>query len=276
MSLSSDQLSVVSLGVSCQVTHQLRQNVELLARELAIADLQVSPSYFDYVGVSVSSLLSMLSRLDFPGCGVPESAEEIAIVGGFPYWPKEEIWLGHYFREHGMLDGKVDIAGRFAKDRDIMRFMTEKFRRLDEQSLNIIFVIGNAQENLLAAVQPLLEGVDAADQFRDWFHFSAERMRKLRDLLVGRLGPRFLGLVVIENDETWSGPWSVDRVLRAHVGAPGWRGEWKGVDENWSPVLVSSLRALVRETVTDETWAKTFGVAGVRQMQETAEAASPG
>jgi hypothetical protein len=267
MSLSSDQLSIVSLGVSCQVSHQLRRNVELLARALDLPDLKISPSYFDNVGTPVASLLSLLSRTDDPDWGVPASMAEITMAGQFPYWPKEEIWLGHYFREHGMLDGKVDIPATFARDQAVIRFMREKFRRLEELSRDFVFVIGNAQENLESDVL-------FSEKFRDWFYFNADRMRALRDLLVGRFGSRFLALLVIENDKSWSGAWSLERVLRGHVGAPGWKGHWTGIDENWTPVLVSSLGAVVRGTANAARWTKIYGVAGVTDLPADAEMAA--
>lgn len=229
MSLASSELAVVSLGCSCQTSHQLRHHCSDVASTTGLSGLEIESSYFDFVITPIDTVIAFM--FDFPEL---RYAEELQIAHGDPVWRPMNLAFVHNYRENGRLEGPIDIEGSFEQYKQKTSYLRQKFLWLAARHDKITFVLSNTQSNIM-------NHVDAGGDFISNFGFSPSRIAKLREALFHRFGRAFSGLVVVEDDRSWSGVWKLDYVHRLHVGSPA--RTWHGDYTRWQEALTRHFAA---------------------------------
>ncbi len=151
MSLVGRKVAVVSLGMSCQATFQIREHAKLLADLCGDSTVQISTLPFDAL-ICPPDAASKILRQDI---FYPPNADEIVVSEG-AHWPDFNVYFWHEFRP-GRLDAwfsrQADAAKSYETLRSRYRHLADKFRRLRDVD-RLIFVICNTQNNL-----PLVENL---------------------------------------------------------------------------------------------------------------------
>lgn len=147
MSLVGKDVAIVSLGMSCQITYQLRKHAGLLAELTGDPDLREVGMPFDWVIRPPMNTVRAIQELLF----FPESRHEITLNNKIPYWAKNSTLYWHDFNGIEGTD-VIDVASEeFASDFDeaVQKYqhVTESFEALRSKKRNI-FIISNVQNNL--------------------------------------------------------------------------------------------------------------------------------
>ena len=228
MSVRGGGLAVVSLGLSCQTSHQLRRQLPLLQ-----PDYVIDAMYFDYVITPFETLLAILAGA-FPALSLPA---QITPLLGHAWWKAQGMFFPHDFRA-GLMGGALDIEANFARSAARLGHLREKFLALDQAAERLVFVLGNGQADL-----GFFAGSAARRQVL--FGFTRARIAACRDVLARRYGSRFVRLVVVESAESASGDWRLDQVSRhdagLRTGAPD--RLWEGDDAFWAGLLAAEIAA---------------------------------
>jgi hypothetical protein len=145
MSLVGRKIAVVSLGICCQATFQIRHHAKLLARLSGDATAAISGMPFDGLICPPESAAKMLREDKF----YPLGLDDLAVSQG-AYWTDFNVYFWHEFRP-GKLDSvtrrKINVEKSHRVLREKYRHMADKFRRLSQVE-RLIFVICNTQNNL--------------------------------------------------------------------------------------------------------------------------------
>ena len=135
--------TLVSLGMSCQTTHQLRrladspQNSEISA---------VAPSGpFDWLICPPASTIELLNQR------IPDfTKNSIHIHKSHAYWADFDLYFWHSFLVTDKKSRYVNINKTFEKELTRWRYLRDRFSNLDP--MQTIFVISNTQNNLTTEV----------------------------------------------------------------------------------------------------------------------------
>ena len=145
MSLVGKKIAVVSLGMCCQATFQIRHHAKLLASLGEDATAVISGMPFDGLICPPPSAARMLKEDKF----YPADLGELTVSEG-AYWEDFNVYYWHEFRP-GKLDPiigrKINVEKSYRVLREKYQHMADKFRRLSEVE-RLIFVICNTQNNL--------------------------------------------------------------------------------------------------------------------------------
>ena len=128
--------TVVSLGMSCQATHQLaryaKDNENLYTH---------TKTPFDWIICSPNSLVSWLEsdlgNFDFG---------DIIVERDRAYWPRHGMWFWHWFYSHDGDRRILDIESNFDREVEKLENLRDRFSQCDPA--NTTFVFSNAQNNL--------------------------------------------------------------------------------------------------------------------------------
>ena len=138
MSAQSGATAIVSLGMSCQSSRQIRTHVETFS-ELLDQTFEPTRHFFDGLISPIPGLAALFEE------GFPLfSRDSIQPGPGYPTWMPYGIRFLHHFREE---EGAPDIDRFFECERSRFGYLRAKFMRLAEAE-RLIFVISNSQNNL--------------------------------------------------------------------------------------------------------------------------------
>lgn len=231
MSLVSDELSIISIGCSCQVSEQLKKNKETLSA-LTGVNFRNDSSYFDYIITPVDSFCRM-AYSDFPKLTDPKS---IIVKDKSPFWTDEELWFVHNFRHGGSL-GPIDIESCFGTGASKIEYLRTKFSELAHKSEQFVFVIANSQD--------LTAYAETSAAFEAKFGFERDRMQHCVNVLKAKFGEKFSGLLAVEAEGSESEPYEIDGLTRTTVTKiPAWWGH----DGSWSEMLSRELPKILHKS----------------------------
>jgi hypothetical protein len=146
MSLLGSKVGVISLGMSCQSSHQIELHAKLIADLVDDRSAKVSRFPFDNIICSPHAAGGMLEADRFH----PESPDEVTISESGGTWREMDAHYWHEFRpiRSGILRRKkMDPAASFKRLTGKYRHTASKFRQLAKVQ-RLIFVISNSQNNL--------------------------------------------------------------------------------------------------------------------------------
>jgi hypothetical protein len=149
MSVLGAKVGVISLGMSCQSSHQIELHAELIARLSGDPSAKISRFPFDNVICPPHAAGRMLGADRFH----PEWMTELVVSnngesGG--YWKEMDVHYWHEFRpiRSGILQRrKLDPPRSFRRLTEKYEHTASKFRQLSSLE-RLVFVISNSQNNL--------------------------------------------------------------------------------------------------------------------------------
>lgn len=145
MSLVGEKIAVVSLGMCCQSTFQIRHHADLITRLSGDPTAKISGMPFDGLICPPHAAVKMLREDRFH----PQRVDELTLSEG-AYWKEMDTYFWHEFRP-----GKKTLFGRqkisleqsYQSLTEKYKYMADKFRKLSNVR-RLIFVICNTQNNL--------------------------------------------------------------------------------------------------------------------------------
>lgn len=141
MSAVGSEVAVVSLGMACQSSRQIRRHVPLLRKLIGDKSLRESSLPFDWLICPPESAARILED----SARFPETPDEIQYQGGWPWWKKYNAYFWHEFLRKGE---HVPIAEGFENSRSKFLHLWDKFTDLANVPRRI-FVLSNTQNNLV-------------------------------------------------------------------------------------------------------------------------------
>jgi len=94
MSAIGNRVGVVSLGMCCQASIQIRQNVDLIGRASGDSSVRISGMPFDGLICPPASASKMLAARMF----YPEMPQDIECVKEGAYWRDFNVYYWHEYR----------------------------------------------------------------------------------------------------------------------------------------------------------------------------------
>ncbi len=148
MSLLGTKVGVISLGMSCQSSHQIELHAKLIAELSDDRSAKISRFPFDNTICSPQAAGRMLRADRF----YPESIDELLVSSGESggYWKEMDVHYWHEFRpiRSGILRRKkMNPPKSFERLTEKYAHTASKFRRLSSLQ-RLVFVISNSQNNL--------------------------------------------------------------------------------------------------------------------------------
>jgi hypothetical protein len=148
MSAVGRKLAVVSLGMSCQSTYQIRLNVPAIAAATGDDRLAISGMPFDGIVCPPQSASRMLATDTF----FPADNDELTISTG-AFWKAYNVHFRHEYKLRKIhileyLRGRLNVA---RAHRDLVSrysYLAGKFRNL-RQVERLVFVMSNTQNDLV-------------------------------------------------------------------------------------------------------------------------------
>ncbi|MEM7302108.1 MAG: hypothetical protein AAF468_13570 [Pseudomonadota bacterium] len=131
--------TLVSVGMSCQTTHQIHLAVDQSTS--AAHNISVQKGPFDWLICPLESACHWLDS------GL-ESFEPEAIVDerDHAFWPQFDFWFWHgFYQKSGSLK-HLDVAGTMERERSKLTYQREQFSSIDPETT--LFVWSNCQNNL--------------------------------------------------------------------------------------------------------------------------------
>jgi len=149
MSAIGRTIGVISLGMSCQSSAQIRTHAPLLARLTSDESLKTSSMPFDNIICVPDSAASMLRADTF----YPTDPDALAVSQG-AYWRDLNVYFWHEYRLHKhhvleYLTGRVNTRRAYRELSGKYAHLAAKFRQV-RQLERLVFVMSNSQNNLSA------------------------------------------------------------------------------------------------------------------------------
>lgn len=200
--------TMVSLGMSCQTTHQLRR--------LKNPDAEAPSGLFDWLICPPASTIKLLEN------EIPDfSKNDIRIHKDRAYWPEFNLYFWHSFFMSEPDGRRLSVGETFEVELQRWRYLRDRFSRLDPKQT--AFVLSNTQNNL--------KGEVFEESELDQFYFTDTVINDLRQSLASYFKARTdaINLRVITRPERSSGledDTSVTFLPLDH-------NEWKGSKSSW-------------------------------------------
>jgi hypothetical protein len=224
MSVVGARVAVVSLGMCCQASFQIRHHVKLIADLSDDPTVTVSGMPFDWLICPPKAGIKILRQDAF----YPRRLDELRISEG-AYWPEVDAHFWHEFRprKSGLLRRrKLDPKRAHQELMEKFEYMATKFRALATMP-RLIFVMCNTQNNLPRAAE-LAANVDyvlSLDSIGDlmaqadaFFGRRCEYVFATYEKWVrGRPGPENASVFTLAPDDSeWEGdPAQWEKIFRA-------------------------------------------------------------
>ncbi len=138
VSAGSSHTAIVSLGMSCQSSRQIRTSLDTLSTALG-ETFERERHFFDGLIAPVDGMAALFED-DFPLF----QRDQIEPGPGHPTWQPYGIRFLHHFRTD---DEDADIDAHFDEERSRFGYMREKLADLANRR-RVVFVISNSQNNL--------------------------------------------------------------------------------------------------------------------------------
>lgn len=170
VSAGSSHTAIVSLGMSCQSSRQIRTSLDVLSAALG-EPIERERHFFDGLIAPVGGIAALFEN-DFPLF----TRDEIEPGPGHPTWQPYGIRFLHHFREE---DEDADIDAHIDEELSRFGYLREKFADLTNRR-RVVFVISNSQNNLT-------EVADETEMGSIAFHpGELSRLQKAVDRFLGR------------------------------------------------------------------------------------------
>ena len=203
MTLVGQRTAIVSLGISCQTTHQLRTHRALLGALLG-EELAVARMPFDWMIAPLGATAAMIRHGDY----YPRTMSDLD-WRTHPYWPRYECYFWHE-------ELAFDHPGRFMLRAEAASARMEALGAMERR----IFIVSNSQ-NALLGIDTEVGGLD--------YRFGDAGLDALQQVLDERFGASELYAIgYAALDDAAPG-----RVL--HVTPDG--STWRGDEAQWAPLL---------------------------------------
>jgi len=206
-------LNFVSLGKSCQTTHQLTHFVENNQRTAAMIK-----SPFDWLICPPDSTTAWLNEdlRDF-------RPDELMEFRGRAYWSLFRIWFWHGFFDRNQTPPELDIEKYADQELSKLSYLRSKFETLDPTQT--CFILSNTQNNLTSEVYDAHE--------TSLYHFNENKIDKLNQALVRYFNCPVNLQIITRRDRCTD---ALMQKSNVHT-LPLDHSEWKGNKLNWSKVL---------------------------------------
>jgi hypothetical protein len=135
MSISSNKVAIVSIGISCQTAYQIRNHKEYIKELLNLPDICESTYPFDWVICPPENILCQIDSSFFP-----QSPDELERRSGVVCWPSVGVYYWNDFHSGDINANFEDIGSKFSH-------LNQKWGKLCEFD-KVIFVLSNTQNNL--------------------------------------------------------------------------------------------------------------------------------
>ncbi|EFO34556.1 conserved hypothetical protein [Roseibium sp. TrichSKD4] len=216
MSAQSGATAIVSLGMSCQSSRQIRTHVETFSSILG-EEFEPERHFFDGLISPISGLADLFDD------GFQLFTRDAIQPGpGFPTWEPYGIRFLHHFRE---TDSSPEIDRFFEREKSKFSHLREKFVGLSEAE-RLIFVISNSQNNLsdvaLESRMPCIE-------------FKQSQLERLMKAVDTFLDKRCEYLVVSHPERHGGLPDEAIHIMKAD------ETEWTGDKTQWRALFQSYL-----------------------------------
>lgn len=162
MSAAGKKVAIVSLGMACQSSWQIRKHIRLLRELTQDRSLRESSMPFDWLISQPDGASKLIRDQAF----FPESPEEITRQGGRPWWGRYNTYFWHDFTRKR---APIPISEGFENARQKYNHLWSKFQSIRNVERKI-FVISNVQNNL----DMVAETTGTVD-----FHFKATQLGNL-------------------------------------------------------------------------------------------------
>lgn len=129
-------INFVSLGQSCQTTHQISYFADLKPHTAAVVK-----SPFDWLICPPDSSAEWLNAglQDF-------QIDDIVEHRGHAYWPRFKLWFWHGFFDRSAEKPELKIAEFAEQELEKLNYLRNRFRALDPAQT--LFILSNTQNNL--------------------------------------------------------------------------------------------------------------------------------
>ena len=204
MAVQSNDIGFASVGVSCQATHQMENQLALIG-ELAGGALRRFRTPFDWIVCPARGAARMIQAWRFH----PDDVSELSLDDEAPYWSWAECWFWH--------DAAHLQAGDFVARQ---AHFTTNFARL-RQMRRQVFILSNTQTNLDRIKQSVRRPLD--------YDFNDEDVEAVESALQAQF----------PNAELWVMALKGRHVLKRRKDHPRTiefaphSGKWKGDFEQW-------------------------------------------
>ncbi len=208
MALLSPQLAIMSVGMSCQVAYQLREQAPAIAALAGVA-LEVHATPFDWIICGPAGVATMLAD----GVTLPRDPCELE-ARHKPYWPARCCWFWHV---KGAITDHANGLARAIQCEGRLEMVHQAQRR--------IFFLANTQRNLV-------------EQSKSFGGFSvplcAGDVEGLASALQARFGAHELYVVTHAGKHDMGGRPGVFEF------APG-GGQWQGDRKQWGRIFAAVI-----------------------------------
>lgn len=217
MSIISSKVAIVSVGMSCQTSYQIRNNIDFIKEYLGLSDVCISAHPFDWLVCPPANAVDLIDSNFFPGSS--DELEKRRSAGqDVVCWLPKGIYYWHDFNQ------PVDIATDFDRVKSKYEHLNRKWKIL-QNCERVIFVLSNTQNNL----PQLSRGVGGFD-----WSFSSSSIKKVQERLTQLLpDSKVEGLVVTYSDRSdtgiMDGAWPVYFLEKDESGWQGDIAQWRRV-----------------------------------------------
>jgi len=211
----SDNITLCSLGLSCQTAHQLALNAPVLG---ATDKICFAKGPFDWL---ICPPLSLARWLD---AGLPDfERDELIIERNHVYWRRFDFWFWHGFYTGEKGDRVTDIDATF--DREMSKLAHQRAAFNGTNPAQTIFVWSNTQNNLESTV--------FTDDEKERYHVTPEVQEQVQNSLdtYFRMETNVLWLTSPDRSTAAARQRSNTLILSPD------ESEWKGNDTAWHAVL---------------------------------------
>jgi hypothetical protein len=138
VSAGSSHTAIISLGMSCQSSRQIRTSLDVLSAALG-ETIERERHFFDGLIAPVGGMAALFED-DFPLF----TRDQIEPGPGHPTWQPYGIRFLHHFRQE---DEDADIDAHLDEELSRFGYLREKFADLTSRR-RVVFVVSNSQNNL--------------------------------------------------------------------------------------------------------------------------------
>ena len=213
MAAFSGRVAVASVGVSCQGAYQIRRHGELIGRLTGGTTVERT-TVFDWMICPASSVAALIAEGRYYPHQIGELAERV-----MPYWPDHNCWYWHYAAQ--VKEGEPFMA--------LFAHLSSSFEAITDAERQV-FILANSQNNLTWVDEVVGGDLD--------YHLRDADVDGLRSALLGRF-PR-AELYVVSYPHRHSITSAVNAAALFEL--PLDDTEWKGDDDNWTPIFEAILK----------------------------------
>ena len=201
-------VALVSIGLSCQSTHQIRFNAEFI-KDVCQTTVAVPSGYFDWLICPPESATKFLDD------GMPEFSANDITLKFQPTWERYKIYYWHEFQQNEI----INIQRNFKQSQSKFNYLIQQFKKLRDFK-RLIFVLSNTQNNLFE----VREQTGSLD-----FKFDHQKVVDLKKAVENFL-TREVEFLVVTNSDRFDG--SAGHGYHIEFFKPD-QSEWKGDKKAW-------------------------------------------